>query len=113
MSPVPQHYHHHRQYEKQGQHRYGHYDRRFHHHSRQELRPKEVFQHFAKYRQQFNISSLKCFRKYFQQNSILAQSTFNSIQEFDGSNREATIPWLDQVKLVAERTGIDPLEDSY
>ena len=40
----------------------------------------------------------------------LGQSTLNSIQQFDESNREATIPWLDQVKLVAERTGIEPLE---
>ena len=37
----------------------------------------------------------------------LAQSPLNSIQEFDGSDREATVPWLDQVELVAERTGID------
>ena len=40
----------------------------------------------------------------------LAQSTLNSIQEFDDSNREATIPWLDQVELVAEQTGIDSSE---
>ena len=40
----------------------------------------------------------------------LAQSTLNSIQEFDSSDREAPIPWLGQVELVAERTGIEPLE---
>ena len=34
----------------------------------------------------------------------------NALQEYDGSEREATIPWLDQAKQVAERTGIDPLE---
>ena len=33
-----------------------------------------------------------------------------SIQEFNSSQREATIPWLDQVEVVAKRTGIDPLE---
>ena len=34
----------------------------------------------------------------------------NALQEYEGSDRESTIPWLDQVELVAERTGIDPLE---
>ena len=34
----------------------------------------------------------------------------NSIQEYDGSERDTMIPWLDQVELVAERTSIDPLE---
>ena len=46
----------------------------------------------------------------FSTKQALAQSTLNSIQEFDGSDREATIPWLDQVKLVTERTSIDTLE---
>ena len=40
----------------------------------------------------------------------LTQSMLNALQEYDRSDREATIPWLDQVELVAERTGIDPLE---
>ena len=42
----------------------------------------------------------------------LAQSTLSPIQKFDSSNRKATITWLDQFKLVAKRTGIDPLEVS-
>ena len=46
----------------------------------------------------------------FSAKQALAQSTLNSIQEFDSIDREATIPWLDQVELVAERTGIGPLE---
>ena len=46
----------------------------------------------------------------FSAKQALAQSTLNSIQRFDGSDREATIPWSDQVELVAERTGINPLE---
>ena len=32
------------------------------------------------------------------------------MQEFDGSDRELTISWLDQVELVVERTGFDLLE---
>ena len=46
----------------------------------------------------------------FSAKQAIAQSTLNSIQEFVSSDREATIPWLDQVELVAERTGIAPLE---
>ena len=38
------------------------------------------------------------------------KSTLNAIQEFDGSYKESTISWLDQVELVAERTGFDSLE---
>ena len=34
----------------------------------------------------------------------------NSIQEFNGINREATIPWLDHVKAIAKNMGFDPLE---
>ena len=34
----------------------------------------------------------------------------DALQEYDGSDREATIPWLNQVDLIEENTGIDPLE---
>ena len=34
----------------------------------------------------------------------------NSIQQYDGSDREATIPWLDHIELIAKKMGIDPLE---
>ena len=40
----------------------------------------------------------------------LAQTSLNSIQEYDGSNREVTIPWSDHIELVAEKTAIDHLE---
>ena len=36
--------------------------------------------------------------------------TLNSIQEYDGSNKDGTIPWLDHIEMVVEKTGIDPLE---
>ena len=32
----------------------------------------------------------------------LAQTALGSIQEFDGKDKATTIPWLDQVELVAE-----------
>ena len=41
---------------------------------------------------------------------LLVQAALRSIQEFDGNDKAATIPWLDQVKLVVERTGNDPTE---
>ena len=34
----------------------------------------------------------------------------NSIQEFDGMNQKATIPWLEHVEAVAKKMGFDPLE---
>ena len=40
----------------------------------------------------------------------LAQAALGSIQEFYGNDKAVTIPWLVQVKLVAERTGNDPVE---
>ena len=40
----------------------------------------------------------------------ITQTTLNSIPEYDGSKKAATILWLDQIKMVAENTGIDPLE---
>ena len=40
----------------------------------------------------------------------LTQMTLNSIQEYDGTNKDATILWLDYIKILTEKTGIDPLE---
>ena len=37
------------------------------------------------------------------------QMMMNLIQEFIGTDREATIPWLDHVEAIAKKTGIDPL----
>ena len=34
----------------------------------------------------------------------------NWVQEFDGTNREATIPWLDHIKAIAKNTGFNPSE---
>ena len=34
----------------------------------------------------------------------------NLIQEFNGTNPEATIPWLDHIEGAARKTGFDPVE---
>ena len=41
---------------------------------------------------------------------VLMQTMMNSIQEFNGTDRETTIPWLDHIKAIAKKTGFDPLE---
>ena len=41
---------------------------------------------------------------------VLMQMVMNSIQEFDGTDREATIPWLDHIKAIARKMDFDPLE---
>ena len=38
------------------------------------------------------------------------QTLLNSLQEYDASDRNATILWLDHIELVTEKMGIDPLE---
>ena len=41
---------------------------------------------------------------------VLTQMVVNSIQEFNDTDREATLLWLDHVKAVARKTGLEPLE---
>ena len=41
---------------------------------------------------------------------VLMQIAMNSIQEFNGMNREATILWLDHIEAVSKKMGFDPLE---
>ena len=40
---------------------------------------------------------------------VLMQMAMNLIQEFDGTNWEATIPWLDHIEAIAKKTGFNPL----
>ena len=40
---------------------------------------------------------------------VLTQMAVNSIPEFNGTDREVTIPWLDHVEAIARKTGFDPL----
>ena len=41
---------------------------------------------------------------------VLMQTAMNSIQEFNSTNQEVTIPWLDHVKGVVKNTGFNILE---
>ena len=41
---------------------------------------------------------------------VLKQMMMTLIQEFDGTDREDTIPWVDHIKAIAIKTGFDPLE---
>ena len=41
---------------------------------------------------------------------VLMQMARNSIQEFDGTDKEATIPWLDHVEAIVRKMGFEPLE---
>ena len=43
----------------------------------------------------------------------ITQTTLNSIPEYDGSNKAATIPWMDHIEMVAENTGINPLQEGF
>ena len=38
---------------------------------------------------------------------VLMQTAMNLIQEFDGTNLEATIPWLDHIESVEKKTGFN------
>ena len=40
----------------------------------------------------------------------MAQLVLGSIPDFDGKDKTVTIPWLDQVEQVTERTGNNPVE---
>ena len=109
MAPVSQQYHHHRQHDIQGQWRYNHYNQRSQRCSRQE-QDQRRYSHTLPNTDNNSTSVVLNAVEKLSAKQRLAQSTLNSIQEFDGNDMEATILWLDQVKLVAERTGIDSLE---
>ena len=55
---------------------------------------------------------LNALENFYSQNfsAAISPSVLRSIQEFNGNDKATTIPWLDQVKLVAERTDNDPVE---
>ena len=41
---------------------------------------------------------------------VLTQMAMNLMQEFNGTNPEATIPWLDHIEDVTKKTGFKPVE---
>ena len=105
MSPVSLDNIQHRNYNSQGHHRYSNYDGRSQHYNRPEAdhrRHSQTLPNVHNYHATVVINALESFSA----KQVLAQSTLNAIQEFDGSNKESTLTWLDQLELVAERTGL-------
>ena len=106
ISPVPLDYRQHRHYNSQGQHRYNNYDRSSQHYNRPEADHRRYSQALTNTNNDSTTVVLSALET-FSAKQALVQSTLNAIQEFNGSNRESTISWLDQVELVA---GFDLLE---
>ena len=93
------------------QQRYGYHSRRFQHNCRQEpdqkryLYTSQALSHHANTdTTSIMLNALENFSAEFSMQP-LGQTAPGSIQEFDRKDKATTIPWLDQVKLVAERTG--------
>ena len=87
----------------QGQQRHSSYDRRPQQCNRQETDQRRYSQSSQNIDNN-NVSVLNSLENYSTK-QMLTQSMLNTLQEYDGSDREATIPWLDQVELVGERKG--------
>ena len=107
MSPITQTYN--GQYGhsyQQGWQRHS-WDRRPESHNRQVNDPGRFFQPSPNYTN--NPSFCPGFEGYSARQA-LAQSSLNSINEYNGSDREATIPCLNCIELVAEKIGLDPLK---
>ena len=109
MSLVTQNYK--RQYmynDNHRQQRHGHYDRRFQQYNRQEINQRRYSQN-PQNANNNNVYVINALENDSTKQALI-QSTLNALQEYDGSNREASIPWLDQVELITENTSIYPLE---
>ena len=109
MSVVPLDTRQHRNHESQRHRRYSNYKRRVQHYKRPEAdhrRYSHILPNTCNDSATVVINALESFSA----KQALAQSTLNTIQQFDGSNRESTLTWPDQVELVAEGTGFAPLE---
>ena len=99
------------------QQRYGYHDRKFQYNHRQEPDQRR-YSHASQALPSHNndptsivSSALENFTAQWL-GQPLAHAAPGSIQEFDGDDKAATIPWLDQVELVLEKTGNDPMEVS-
>ena len=101
-----------RHFDELEQQRYGYHDRRFQHDHRQQ-RHQRRYSHASSNANNNStsiiINSLENFTAEILVQS-LAQAALGSIQEFNGNDKATTVPWLDQVELVAERTGNGPVE---
>ena len=109
MSLVPLDNRQYRHYDSQGHNRYSNYDRRSQHYNRPEADHRKYSQTLP---HTYNDSGIVVINvlEAFSAKQALEQYMLNTIQEFNGSDGESTLTWLDQVELVAERTGFDLLE---
>ena len=112
MSLVPHNNRMSRKFDELEQQRYGCHDRRFQHNCRQEPDQRRYSHTSSNANNDSTSVVINSVENVTAKISVqpLAQAALRSIQECDGNNRAGTIPWLDQVKLVAERTGNDPVE---
>ena len=109
MSFITQNYNRQHMYnDNQGEQRQSSYNRRPQQYSRQETDQRKYSQSSQNI-DNINVSVLNALENY-PIKQALTQLTLNTLQEYNVSDREDTIPWLGQVELVVERTGIDPLE---
>ena len=68
------------------------------------------FSHSLHYNTNSNNTNFLTVLDGYSTKQALTQMLLNSIQEYGGSNKDATISCLDHIEMVAEKTGIDPLE---
>ena len=109
MSMVPLDYRQHRHYNSQGHNRYNNYNRMSQHYNRPEADHRRYLQALSNTNNDSATVVINALES-FSAKQVLAQFTLNAIQEFNGSDRETTLSWLDRMELVVERTGFDPLE---
>ena len=109
MALVSLDYRQHRHYDSHGHNRYNNYNRRSEHHNRPEADHRRSLLALSNTHNDSATVVINALES-FSAKQTLAQSRLNAIQEFDGSDRELMLSWLEQVELVAERTGFDPLE---
>ena len=104
MSLVPLVYRKPRHYDSQGHNTFSNYNRRSQQYNKPEADHRRYSQVLPNTHNDSATVAINALES-FSAKQALAQSTLNVIQESDGSGRESTFSWLDQVQLVAERTG--------
>ena len=95
LSPVPLDYGQLRHYDSQGHNRYNNYNRRSKHYKRPEADHGRYSQALPNKNNDSATVVINVLES-FSAKQALAQYTLNAIQEFNGSDRESTLSWLDQ-----------------
>ena len=101
MSPVVPHNNNHRYYDNQGWQ--GSNFERW-------VPEQRMFSHSAYNNTNVNNPDYLHVLHSYSSKQALTQMTLNSIQEYDGTNKDAMILWLDHIEMVAHNTGTDTLE---